>query len=145
MKNSINSITNITSATRKEANDPKCVAEGFDINRTIHDTLLMAYELFNDDGTPKKKMRSDLRQGITGIPMESGDLEINANLPILHAYIHVLKHFENIAYTYNARHIFEDPDNPKQGMGSKKTQDEKDAVLAAKYEFMNSAKGGCTM
>ena len=48
----------------------------------------MAYELFNDDGTPKKKMKSDLRQGITGIPMEHGDLDIHNNLPILHAYIH---------------------------------------------------------
>ena len=105
----------------------------------------MAYELFDDYGRQKKNMKSDLRQGITGIPMESGDLEIHANLPILHAYIHVLKHFENIAYTFNARHKFEDPDNPKQGMGTTKTQDEKDAVAAAKIDFMNNAKGGCTM
>ena len=102
----------------------------------------MAYELFNDDGTPKKKMKSDLRQGITGIPTENGDLDIHNNLPILHAYIHVLKHLENIGYTLNARHKFEDPENPKQGMGTKKTKDEKDAVEASKKQFMNNAKGG---
>ena len=101
----------------------------------------MAYELFNEDGTPKKKLRSDQRFGITGLPMESGDLEIHANLPILHAYIHVLKHFENIAFTFNARHKFEDPQNPKQGMGTTKTAEETEAVKAAKFEFMNNAKG----
>jgi len=106
----------------------------------------MAYEYFNEDGSPKKKsMKSDARLGLTGIPMESGDLDILANIPILHAYIHVLKHLENIAYTFNARHAFEDPSNPKQGMGSCKSADEKKAVEKAKFEFMNNAKGRCIM
>ena len=89
----------------------------------------MAHSFFNEDGTPKRKASSDKRHGITGIPLESGELDIHNNIPVIHAYIHCLKHLEHIGFTYNARHAFEDPNNPKQGMGSSKTAGEKEAVL----------------
>ena len=63
----------------------------------------MARALFNDDGTPIKKVKSDIRFGITGIPLESGDLEINQNLPPVHSYLHVLYHLQNTNFTFNAR------------------------------------------
>lgn len=101
----------------------------------------MAHNLFFPDGSPKKKyVKSDVRQGITGIPMEHGDLEINQNLPVLHLYIHILKHFEHIGYTFNARYAFEDPDHPKQGMGTTKTEEEKAYVQISKEEFKTKAK-----
>ena len=121
------------------------VAQGFDLDRNVYETILMAREYFNEDGTPKKKVKSDKRFGITGIPLEGGDLDIANNIPVIHAYIHVLKHLENAGFTFNARDAFEDPENPKQGMGTSKTKQEKEAVERSKLEFMNNAKGGCTL
>ena len=72
--------------------------------------------------------------------MESGDLEINQNIPVIHAYLHVLKHLEHIGYTYNARHAFPDPNFPKQGMGTTKTEEEKEFVSISKEEFKAQAK-----
>ena len=63
----------------------------------------MAHRLFYDDGTPIKKLKSNQRDGITGIPMESGELQINLNLPPVHYYLHVLSDLENTAFTFNAR------------------------------------------
>ena len=54
------------------------------MTRDVHDTIFMAYELFNDDGTLKKKMKSDMRMGITGIPLEHGDLP-SSGFSLLHA------------------------------------------------------------
>ena len=76
---------------------------------------------------------------MTAHPKETGELGINQNLPILHAYIHVLKHMEHIGYTFNARWAFEDPENPKQGMGSRKDEVEKWAVKESKNEYRTNA------
>ena len=46
---------------------------------------------------------------------------------------------EHIGYTFNARWAFEDPENPKQGMGSKKDEVEKWAVKTSKDEFRKNA------
>ena len=100
----------------------------------------MARALFNEDGTPIKKVKSDIRFGITGIPLESGDLEINQNIPVIHSGLRILGHFENISFIFNARHAFQDPDMPAQGMGKAKTGFEKQAVIDAKAEFMLKAK-----
>ena len=37
------------------------MTEGFNMTHDVHDTIFMAYELSNEDGTPKKKMTSNLR------------------------------------------------------------------------------------
>lgn len=115
------------------------LSKGFDLNRNVHDIIDMVKELFNEDGTPKQNLSSDRRKGITGLSSETGILDIHNNLPIMHAYIHVLKHMEHIGYTFNARWAFEDPENPKQGMGSKKDEVEKWAVKTSKDEFRKNA------
>ena len=123
--------------SRKDANDPDKVAQGFDINRDIKEIIELAHSFFNEDGSPKKKVNSDRRMGITGIPMESGDLEINQNIPVIHGQLHVLKHLEHIGYTYNARHAFPDPNFPKQGMGTSKTPEET-AFVSISKSFIGS-------
>jgi len=100
----------------------------------------MARRLFHEDGTPIKKMKSDMRSGITGRPMETGELQINQNIPPVHGYFHILDHFENIGFTFNARHAFQNPEMPIQGMGKAKSDYEKQAILDAKNEFMQNAK-----
>ena len=100
----------------------------------------MAHQFFNEDGSPKKKVNSDTRMGITNIPLESGVLQINQNIPPVHGLLHVLKHLEHIGYTYNARYAFPDPAYPKQGMGSHKTEEEKIFVAISKEEFKAQAK-----
>lgn len=125
---------------RKDANNPDLVAQGFDITIDIHEIIEMAHTFYNEDGSPKKKVNSDRRLGITAIPLESGVLGINQNIPPVHGGLHILKHLEHIGYTYNARHAFPNPDFPTQGMGTTKTEEEKIFLSISKNEFRNQAK-----
>ena len=143
-------LCTLCKCSREDANDIQKIIEGFEITRNNTDARLLASILFNADGTfkpGKKKLTSDQREGMTAHPMESGELQINLNIPILHAWIHVLKHLENIGFFFNARFSF--PNNtPIQGLGQRKqegsskkgkTQDQKDAVAASKKAFMEKA------
>ena len=85
------------------------------------------------------------RENITGLPYETGLLQINLNLPIIHAWIHVLKHLEQIAYFFNARHAFIDSwpiqglCGPKPNRSPEQKKREKDALKDAKQEFQDKA------
>ena len=79
------------------------------------------------------------------MPYETGLLQINLNLPILHAWIHVLKHLEQCAYFYNARHAYIN-EWPIQGLCGPKPQRspeqkklEKQALDDAKQEVQDKA------
>ena len=72
-------------------------------------------------------------------------MQINLNLSILHAWIHVLKHLEQCAYHYNARHAYIN-EWPIQGLCGPKPQRspeqkklEKKALEDAKQELQDKA------
>ena len=60
---------------------------------------------------------------MTAHPMDKGELDINLNIPILHAWIHVLKHLENIGFFFLSRFAFPNI-IPIQGAGQKKNKKE---------------------
>ena len=143
-------ICTLCKCGREDANDPQKIKQGFEITRNNTDARLLASILFNPDGSfkpGKKNLSSDAREGMTAHPMETGELDINLNIPILHAWIHVLKHLENIGFFFLSRFAF--PNNiPIQGAGQKKqegtekkgkTEDQKKAFTAAKKKFMERA------
>ena len=85
------------------------------------------------------------RENITGLPYETGLLEINLNLPIIHAWIHVLKHLEQIAYFFNARHAYinewpiQGLCGPKLKRSDEQKAREKKAFKDSKQEFQDKA------
>ena len=62
----------------------------FDIKRNIKEIIELALSLFNEYGSPKKKINSDRRMGITGIPIESSNSKINQNILVAHRYLRFL-------------------------------------------------------
>ena len=137
-------ICTLCKVTRKDANNIDRVREGFEINRNAKDTIEFAKILFNEDGSYKqatKKLTSDEREGLTGHPIETGELEIALNIPVLHAHIHSLGHFEHIAFYHNARHAF--PNNtPIQGLGQSSKKVHHDETSTSQNRGTKRKRGG---
>ena len=72
-------------------------------------------------------------------------MQINLNLPILHAWIHVLKHLEQCAYFYNSRHAYinswpiQGLCGPKPQRSPEQKKREKDAYDKEKQELQDRA------
>ena len=72
-------------------------------------------------------------------------MQINLNLPILHAWIHVLKHLEQCAYFYNSRYAYinewpiQGLCGPKPKRSDEQKTREKEAKENAKQVFQDEA------
>ena len=83
---------------------------------------------------------------MTAHPMDKGELDINLNIPILHAWIHVLKHLENIGFFSFQDSLFqtislskEKDKKTRRNRKKGKTEDQKKAFTAEKKKFMERA------
>ena len=124
-------------STKAQIHDIKLVEKRFKINRDM-ETITDTYNELIDKGT-FHNASTNVRQGITQKPILTDFLQPISCLPVLHAKINSLKFWENIAYSFNARGSFEN-NTPIRGPGLKKTDDQKLAIDASKYEFRDRAK-----
>ena len=124
--------------TRKDANDPFIIRNGFVLNRT-NDEMLSLYEFFGDD---LLSVKSEERSGMTGKPMITGnEISVYNNIPVLHGWINSLRLFEELAFFFNARTAFPD-EVPVRGAGRTKTPAQSLAHKQAKAEFQHQSKHG---
>ena len=84
--------------------------------------------------------KSKVREGITHKPMEDGTLQSNMVMPVLHAWLNLLKWNENLAEYFNAQFLTASNTIPVRGQGRKKSDDEKKALNDSKIAFRDDAK-----
>ena len=85
---------------------------------------------------------SKRRKGMTARSLDDGTLQSNKKIPVLHAYINLLRWFEEANYYFNARKITANGQIPKRGQGIAKNLDEKKALAEAKRIFQYKTKYG---
>ena len=88
--------------TKELASNPEVIRRGFEVQKDITDIISKATEL-ESQGKLNSKTRSEVREGITHMPLESGSLQSNHIIPPLHAKLNILNNVLELLYLNNAR------------------------------------------
>ena len=126
---------------KAEANCIQNIERGFAITRELED-IQATYDKLVSEGR-LKIAKTDERGGITGKNSitPGSRLKPHQFVSIMHCKIAALRWTKETAIHYNAREAFPD-EIPIQGMGKRKSQEQKDAVEISKSDLLAFAKYG---